>query len=240
MAQILDTQVASGGAFILDTQESGSVTSTVLSVAVSQANNTVAASASVVVTAYTAAVAFTQANNTVAAAVSTPTTTDQFSARVRHKTTGAALTGLTTVTLRICHPESGLFFDFSDNSFKASPATSTFVMTEVSATHQPGLYRCNVQTTNMDGWVDFETTYYDGAYTYAYPGSVFYSAGRRSTGMWSSAQQTQVSAIQSAVAAVPSAVLSAAVATPIYADARRMNGANILGDGSGGNKWRGQ
>lgn len=72
MAQILDTQLAVGGAYILDTQQSGAAGSAVLSVSVSQANNTVAASASVVVTAYPAAlsVSVSQANNTVAVAAS--------------------------------------------------------------------------------------------------------------------------------------------------------------------------
>jgi hypothetical protein len=38
---------------------------------------------------------------------------------------------------------------------------------------------------------------------------------------------------------IAAATLSAAQATPIHADARKMNGATILGDGSSGDKWRG-
>jgi len=38
---------------------------------------------------------------------------------------------------------------------------------------------------------------------------------------------------------IAAAVLAAAQASPIWADARRMNGATVLGDGSSGNKWRG-
>ena len=39
--------------------------------------------------------------------------------------------------------------------------------------------------------------------------------------------------------AIAAAILAAAQITPIYADARKMNGAAILGDGSAGDKWRG-
>lgn len=38
---------------------------------------------------------------------------------------------------------------------------------------------------------------------------------------------------------IAAAILAAAQITPIYADARKMNGANVLGDGTSGNKWRG-
>lgn len=49
---------------------------------------------------------------------------------------------------------------------------------------------------------------------------------------------TVLAAIPSATANA-SAVLSAASATPIYADTRKMNGAAVLGNGTSGNKWRG-
>ena len=39
---------------------------------------------------------------------------------------------------------------------------------------------------------------------------------------------------------IAAAVLAAAQTTPIYADARKMNGAVVLGDGTSGNLWRGE
>lgn len=165
-------------------------------VSVAQADNTVVATATLKIQA---SVAVIQADNTVAATVSTPLVTEQFSVRVRHKTTGAALTGLTTVTLTICDPVTGYRFDFADSTFKASPATPTKVLPEVSAANQPGLYRADVLTTVMSGWVEFEATYNDGTYTYSYPGEAYYVGGRRATGAWTTAQQTQVTEVQTRV-----------------------------------------
>lgn len=41
-------------------------------------------------------------------------------------------------------------------------------------------------------------------------------------------------------AEIAAAILAAAQVTPIHADARKMNGATIAGDGTDGNLWRGQ
>lgn len=70
MAQILDTQVASGGAFILDTQESGAPAAVSASVAVAQQGNTVAAVANVSTTPSQLAIAVAQVNNTVTVSAS--------------------------------------------------------------------------------------------------------------------------------------------------------------------------
>lgn len=40
-------------------------------------------------------------------------------------------------------------------------------------------------------------------------------------------------------ASIAAAILAAAQITPIYADARKMNGATVLGIGTSGDKWRG-
>ena len=40
-------------------------------------------------------------------------------------------------------------------------------------------------------------------------------------------------------AEIAAAILLAAQTTPIYADAREMNGAQVIGDGTAGNDWRG-
>ncbi len=45
--------------------------------------------------------------------------------------------------------------------------------------------------------------------------------------------------VLTAVAAVPAAVLSAAQATPIHADTQKINGADVIGDGSEADQWRG-
>jgi len=229
---------------------------TAASVAVTQADNTVAitaaknspvfqpvftqddnAVAAAVTFRSSSAVAVAQANNIVAVSTSTPVVTEQFSVRVRHKTTGAALTGLTTVALTICDPATGYRFDFSDSTFKASPTTPTKVLNEVSAVNQPGLYRCDVLTTVMNGWVEFEATYNDGSYTYSYPGEAFYYAGHRSTGAWTNAQQTQVTAIQSAVSATPAAVLAQFMASIIPANMVQIKGQALTGSGSAADPW---
>ncbi len=38
---------------------------------------------------------------------------------------------------------------------------------------------------------------------------------------------------------VAAAVIAAAAVTPIHADAKKMNGADVQGDGTVGNQWRG-
>jgi hypothetical protein len=38
---------------------------------------------------------------------------------------------------------------------------------------------------------------------------------------------------------IAAAILAAAQVTPIYSDTRQMNGANVIGDGTVGNDWRG-
>ncbi len=261
MAQILDTQVTGGGQFILDTQEAegqaseirsvsipqdsntvtvvaeGVVVSYDSTVVVAQANNTVAVVSATQVSSYNSAVSVVQPGNAVAAVASIPVTMDRFSARVRHKTTGAALTGLTTVTLTICDPVTGYRFDFADATFSATPTQPTLVLAEVSAANQPGLYRASVQTTNMNGWVEFEVTYNDGSYTYSYPGEAYYTAGHRAIGGWTTAQQAQVTAIQSGLANVPAAMLAAATSTPIFADTRAIRGQAIGGSGTESDPW---
>jgi hypothetical protein len=39
--------------------------------------------------------------------------------------------------------------------------------------------------------------------------------------------------------ALAQAILGAAQTTPIHADVQKMNGANVIGDGTAGDKWRG-
>jgi len=41
-------------------------------------------------------------------------------------------------------------------------------------------------------------------------------------------------------AEIAEAILAAAQITPIYSDNRKINGANVIGDGSAGNQWRGE
>lgn len=45
--------------------------------------------------------------------------------------------------------------------------------------------------------------------------------------------------LDAAVSDVPADVLAAAQAAPIHADVKRMNGAQVQGDGTANNKWRG-
>lgn len=203
-----------------------------------QADNTVAVAAGFK-TGMTVAVP--QANNLVSAVAGLTVVIEQFSVRVRHKTTGAALTGLTTVTMTACQPSTGYRLDFNDGSFKASPTTPTMILTEVSAANQPGLYRASVSTTLFAGWVEFEVTYNDGTYTYSYPGEAYYTAGARANGVWSTAQQGQITTIQSMVSAVANdaaaAVLTAASAAPIHADVRKVNSTTVNGSGVVGDYW---
>jgi len=203
------------------------------SVSIAQANNTVAVAAAkdapifvpqwtqadntvaVAVTYKTGmSVSVPQASNIVSAVAGLITVVEQFSVRVRHKTTGAALTGLTTVTLTACQPSTGYRLDFNDGTFKASPTTPTKILNEVSAANQPGLYRCDVTTTLFAGWVEFEVTYNDGTYTYSYPGEAYYTAGSRSNGVWSVAQQGQMNLIQ-AYAANPAPAIRSDLATEL-------------------------
>lgn len=237
MAQILDTQVSGSGAYILDTQESGVPTPVTATVSFVQESNTVAVTAIGQVLSYTASVAVTQEDNTVSAIVNLPVVVDHFTVRVRHKTTGAALTGLTNVNLTIFDPATGYRLDFSDFSFKASPVMPVMAMTEVSAASLPGLYRASIQTTNMNGWIGFETTYFDGSYTYAYPGEAYYVAGHRATGAWIGEHQSQMTAIQSAVSGIPVAVLAQLLASIIPTNMVQIKGQAINGSGSVSDPW---
>lgn len=203
-----------------------------------QDSNTVAAN---ITFKSTASVSIAQASNIVTAVAGLTTVVEQFSVRVRHKTTGAALTGLTTVTLTACQPATGYRLDFDDGTFKASPTTPTKVLTEVSSANQPGLYRADVTTTFFAGWVEFEVTYNDGVFTYSYPGEAYYTAGARSNGVWSTAQQGQMNLIQSAfgpiAADAAAAILAAANAAPIHADIRKVNSTTVNGSGVVGDYW---
>jgi len=54
---------------------------------------------------------------------------------------GQDLTGLTDLFIRVRRFSDGLFFDFSDSTFKASPVSiNSAALVEVSATNAPGLY----------------------------------------------------------------------------------------------------
>lgn len=59
---------------------------------------------------------------------------------------GAGLTGLTDIVLRIRRTSDGLFFDWSDDTFKTSPTTLTQALTEVDATNAPGRYKLDTAT----------------------------------------------------------------------------------------------
>ncbi len=54
---------------------------------------------------------------------------------------GTLLTGLVNVLLRIRRDSDGFYYDFADDTFKASPGTIEIAMTEVDATELPGVYR---------------------------------------------------------------------------------------------------
>ncbi len=179
-----------------------------------QGDNTVAAN---VTFKLSASVSVPQANNIVTAVAGLVTVVEQFSVRIRHKTSGAALTGLTTVTLTACQPATGYRLDFNDGNFKASPTTPTKILTEVSAANQPGIYRADVTTTLFAGWVEFEVTYFDGTYTYSYPGEAYYTAGSRANGVWSVAQQGTINIIQTAVGALAAAPTAAEVSDAVWA-----------------------
>ena len=120
---------------------------------------------------------------------------EPFSVVIRHKTTGAPITGLTTVLLKISNPSDDTRWDFSDKTFKASPITESLALTEIDATNQAGLYRGDVTTTTWSGWIEFEATYDDGSFVYSFPDEAYYSDGVRANGAWSIAEIQKIDAI---------------------------------------------
>lgn len=140
-------------------------------------------------------ISFTTVDAVVSILGTVSAVTEPFAVTLRHKTTGAAITGLTTVLLTINQPQTGYRWDFGDNSFKASPTTPTLVLAEVGAANQPGLYRSLVTTTTWSGWVEFEATYNDGTFTYSYSGEAYYTNGVRANGSWSTVEWAGVNAL---------------------------------------------
>lgn len=57
--------------------------------------------------------------------------------------------------------------------------------------------------------------------------------------VWSAATRTLTASLDPNVAQIVAALLAAAQATPIHADTRKMNGANVAGSGVNGDLWRG-
>ena len=57
--------------------------------------------------------------------------------------------------------------------------------------------------------------------------------------VWSAATRTLTASLDPNVAQIVAALLAAAQATPIHADTRKMNGANVAGSGVTGDLWRG-
>ena len=57
--------------------------------------------------------------------------------------------------------------------------------------------------------------------------------------VWSAATRTLTASLDPNVAQIVAALLAAAQATPIHADTRKMNGANVAGTGVTGDLWRG-
>lgn len=209
------------------------------------------------VTPYLASVAITTDDAVVSIMSSVSSSVENFSAVLRHKTTNGPITGLATVYLKIRRESDGYRWDFSNNAFSLTPTTETLVLQEVDAVSQPGLYEGAVTVTSWNGWMAFEATYDDGAYTYYYPGEAYYLDGVRATGRQDvPTAQSNAQAVRAELAAElarldaaissrgtaaenAAAVLAAAQAAPIHSDARRMNGATINGTGVANDQWRG-
>jgi len=61
------------------------------------------------------------------------------------------LTGLTDIKLQIRRISDGFLFDWSDDTFKASPVTKLQVMSEISAANSPGEYKLD-KAGHVDGF----------------------------------------------------------------------------------------
>lgn len=179
-------------------------------------------------------IAFTQSDNVVAAAGALHIILEPFTVKVRHKTTGAPITGLTTVTLAAEQPETGYRLDFSDGVFKSSPSQPILILSEVDAVNQPGLYRSVLVTTAFSGWVDYEATYNDGSYIYAYGGEAFYSNGQRTNGALSAAQQNQLDNLTTMVSTIGGNPWSQVIESGLTASqVMRILSASLVGKVSG-------
>lgn len=172
-----------------------------------------AADANVYVSAHvptSAALSLTLEAAAVSVFAAVSATVEPFGVKIRHRTTGVAITGLTTVYLTVNQPSTGLKFDFNSNTFASSPVTPALVLNEVSASNMPGLYRSDVTTTLWSGWVEFEATYNDGTYTYSYSGEAYYTSGTRANGSWSVVENLAISAIKADTALLVTTVPTAA------------------------------
>lgn len=65
------------------------------------------------------------------------------------------------------------------------------------------------------------------------------TAEQTAAAVWTAAARTLTESLDPTVAQIVAALLAAAQATPIHADTRRMNGANVAGTGVAGDQWRG-
>ena len=65
------------------------------------------------------------------------------------------------------------------------------------------------------------------------------TAEQTAAAVWTAAARTLTESLDPNVAQIVSALLAAAQATPIHADTRKMNGANVAGTGVTGDLWRG-
>lgn len=124
--------------------------------------------------------------NGITATLSGTTYADYFAIKLRHKTTGAPLTGLTTVALTLFQPSTGYRLDFSDGVFKDSPTTSSAIMSELNSSTHPGVYRLMVNVSGWEGWANWESTYNDGSFIYSQSGERYYISSVRSDGIPSS------------------------------------------------------
>ena len=158
-----------------------------------EADDTVAISGGTLTTSY---ISFIEENDAVSMLGTVSAIVEPFSVTVRHKNTGAAITGLTTVYISINKPSTGDRWDFSDNTFKASPTTATLALDEVDSVNQPGLYRSLVTTTPWNGWIESEVTYNDGSYVYSWAGESYYTNGARANGSWSVVEHAAVQSVK--------------------------------------------
>lgn len=67
---------------------------------------------------------------------------------------GTLLTGLSDVYLRIRRDSDGYYYDFADDTFKASPGSIQVAMTEVDATNLAGVYRWNFDLSSVTNEVE--------------------------------------------------------------------------------------
>ena len=65
------------------------------------------------------------------------------------------------------------------------------------------------------------------------------TAEQTAAAVWTAATRTLTESLDPTVAQIVAALLAAAQATPIHADTRKMNGANVAGTGVTGDLWRG-